>query len=324
MIRVFRCISLLSDDAHTRVLVNTTGQPKAIAYPTDSRLYLKALQTLVRQAKRHGFQLRRSHTRVAKSAALMAGRYAHAKQLKRMSRQVKKLKTFLGRVFREICRKIAGNTASKTLFARLLCLVERLLAQRPKDKNKLYALHAREVACIAKGKARTPTSSAPRSGLRRPIAKALSWRLRALRATPGHTLSDTVAQAVQMTGVEPERIYVDRGYRGHNYDGEASVMISGTKRGLTPQMKRELKRRSAIEATIGHMKADGRLDRNFLKGQAGDVINALLAAPDHNMCLILNALALWLAWIMTMTLRADKMANSNTSTNVFALRISMA
>ncbi len=79
-----------------------------------------------------------------------------------------------------------------------------------------------------------------------------------------------------MTG--PERVYVDRGYRGHNDEGKASVMLSGRTRGLSPQMKRELKRRSAIEATIGHMKTDGRLDRNFLKGQTGDAMNALLAA----------------------------------------------
>ncbi len=81
-----------------------------------------------------------------------------------------------------------------------------------------------------------------------------------------------------MTGVEPERVYVDRGYRGHNDEGEAPVMLSGRTRGLSPQMTRELKRRSAIEATIGQMKTDGRLDRNVLKGQTGDTMNALLAA----------------------------------------------
>ncbi len=139
-----------------RITVDTTVQPRNIAHPTDSRLYLKALQILVRQAKRHGIVLRRSHTRVARRAALMAGRYAHAKQFKRMRRVIRKLKTFLGRVYRDICRKIAGNGDLEARFARLLGLVERLLAQETKDKNKLYALHAPEVVCIAKGKARTP------------------------------------------------------------------------------------------------------------------------------------------------------------------------
>jgi len=89
--------------------------------------------------------------------------------------------------------------------------------------------------------------------------------------------------------------YVDKGYRGHDYDGKAKVMISGNKRGLTPTMKRELKRRSAIEPVIGHAKNDGRLGRNYLLGTAGDKINALLAAAGHNLRLILARLAHFLA-----------------------------
>ncbi len=96
--------------------------PKAIAYPTDSRLYLKALQALVRQAKRHGIVLRRSHTRVARRAALMAGRYAHARQFRRMRREIRKLKTYLGWVFRDIVRKISGNAGLEARFAKLLGL----------------------------------------------------------------------------------------------------------------------------------------------------------------------------------------------------------
>ena len=109
----------------------------------------------------------------------------------------------------------------------------------------------------------------------------------------GHTLAATVAQATVLSGREPERVYVDKGSRGHDYKGAAAVLIAGRKRGLTPTMKRELKRRSAIEATIGHMKTEGRLDRNWLLGHAGDAINALLAAAGHNLRLALNALALF-------------------------------
>ena len=116
-----------------------------------------------------------------------------------------------------------------------------------------------------------------------------------------------------MTGVEPERVYVDRGYRGHNDEGEAPVMLSGRTRGLSPQMTRELKRRSAIEATIGQMKTDGRLDRNVLKGQTGDAMNALLAAAGHNMRLILNAIAFWLVRVVNAVIRITKTAKPNTS-----------
>lgn len=304
----------VKESSFERITVDTTVMPKAIAHPTDSRLYLKALQILVRQAKRHGVPLRRSHTRVARRAALMAGRYAHARQFKRMRREIKRLKTFLGRVYRDICRKIAGNTGLEARFARLLGLVERLLAQKTRDKNKLYALHAPEVACIAKGKARTPYEFGAKVGIATTNREGLVLAAKTFGGNPydGHTLANTVAQAVEMTGAEPERIYADKGYRGHDYEGEAAVMLSGRKRGLSPQMKRELKRRSAIEATIGHMKTDGRLDRNFLKGQAGDAMNALLAAAGHNMRLIVNALAILLAWIVSATNKAAKMAKTDT------------
>jgi hypothetical protein len=98
-----------------------------------------------------------------------------------------------------------------------------------------------------------------------------------------------------MTGVTIQRLYVDKGYRGHNYDGKAKVMISGKKRGLTPTMKRELKRRSAIEPMIGHAKNDGRLKRNDLLGTVGDKINALLAAASRNLWLFLMLLVYVLA-----------------------------
>ena len=296
-----------------RVSVDTTVQPKAIAHPTDSRLYWKALQTLVRQAKRHGIALRQSHTRLAKAAMVRAGRHAHARQFRRMRRALKQLRTYLGRVFRDVGRKIAGNTALESKFARLLGLVERLLAQRPKDKDKLYALHAPEVVCIAKGKARTPYEFGAKIGIAVTNREGLVLAAKAFAGNPydGHTLTETLDQATSVSGVTPERIYVDKGYRGHNYTGAGEVMIAGRRRGLSATMRRELRRRSAIEATIGHMKTDGRLDRNFLLGQAGDAINALLAAAGHNLRLVLAALALWLAFILAAIAKA--IANANTA-----------
>jgi IS5 family transposase len=283
-----------------RVTVDTTVQPKAIAHPTDSRLYLKAIQILVRQAKRHGVVLRQSHTRLAKAAAVRAGRYGHARQFRRMRRELKRLRTYLGRVFRDISRKIAGNAALEARFARLLGLVERLLAQKPKDKNKLYSLHAPEVVCISKGKARAPYEFGCKVGIATTNREGLVLAAKSFKGNPydGHTLAATVDQAVEIGGVDPDRIYVDKGYRGHDYKGSGSVMIAGAKRGLTATMKRELKRRSAIEATIGHMKTDGRLDRNFLLGHVGDAINALLVAAGHNLRLILATLALWRALVL--------------------------
>ena len=139
-----------------RISVDTTVQPKAITHPTDAKLYLKALQALVRQAKRHGLELRQAHTRLAKRAAVQVGRYAHARQMRRMRRELKRLKTYLGRVYRDVARKVAGDEVLSRRFAPLLGLTERLLVQERTSKNKLYSLHAPEVVCIAKGKAHRP------------------------------------------------------------------------------------------------------------------------------------------------------------------------
>jgi len=283
-----------------RVTIDTTVQEKAIAHPTDSRLYLKALQALVRQAKKADITLRQSHTRLAKKASAKAGRYAHARQYKRMRRELKCLRTYLGRVYRDVGRKIAGDSEQEAHFARLLGLVERLLAQQPQDKNKLYSLHAPEVVCIAKGKAHKRYEFGCKVGVAATNKEGLFLASKAFEDNPydGHTLQATIDQAEAMTGVAVERAYVDKGYRGHHYEGRARVILSGRKRGLTPQMKRELRRRSAIEPMIGHAKNDGRLGRNYLLGHDGDRINALLAAAGHNLRLILNKLRLLFARIL--------------------------
>jgi IS5 family transposase len=283
-----------------RISVDTTVQPKAITYPTDAKLYLKALLALVRQAKRHGLELRQAHTRLAKRAAVQVGRYAHARQMRRMRRELKRLKTYLGRVYRDIARKVAGDVELSIRFAPLLGLTERLLTQARTSKNKLYSLHAPEVVCIAKGKAHRPYEFGSKVALAVTNREGFVLASKALEGNPydGHTLDATIGQVIAMTGIEPERTYVDQGYRGHDYAKADRVFLTRQRRGLTPTIKRELRRRSAIEPMIGHMKADGRLGRNHLLGAAGDAMNALLVAAGHNLRLILNWLRLVVAWLM--------------------------
>ena len=295
-----------------RVTVDTTVQPKAIAHPSDARLYLRALDTLVRQAKRRGVALRQSHTRLAKRDCQRAGRYAHARQFKRMRREIKRLKTYLGRMQRDVSRKTAGRPALERHFARLLPLVERLLAQQRHDKGKLYALHAPEVVCIAKGKAHKKYEFGCKVAVATTNREGFAVAAKAFPGNPydGHTLAQTNEQAVQVSGVEPTRYYADKGFRGHDYDKPEHVFISGRRRGLTPTMKRELKRRSAIEPMIGHMKTDGRLGRNYLLGHAGDAVNALLCAAGHNLRLILNHLRALFALILATLLGAQHRTTS--------------
>jgi transposase, IS5 family len=109
----------------------------------------------------------------------------------------------------------------------------------------------------------------------------------------------------KLTGCEIERSYVDskrtpltvdKGYRGHDTQNPRRVFISGQKRGVFGVIKRELRRRSAIEPVIGHLKAEGHLGRCYLKGRAGDAANAILSAIGYNFRRIL-------AWLRVLLLR---------------------
>lgn len=113
---------------------------------------------------------------------------------------------------------------------------------------------------------------------------------KALHANPfdGHTLGPVVAELEQLTGVETRRIHVDRGYRGHNHPHKFRVWITGQVRRVTRPIRREMKRRAAVEPVIGHLKAEHRLGRNYLKGRDGDRVNAVLAAAGYNFALLLR------------------------------------
>src|SRR5215213_4512333 len=290
-----------------RISVDTTVQPKAITHPTDAKLYLKALLALVRQARRHGLELRQAHTRLAKRAAVQVGRYAHARQMRRMRRELKRLKTYLGRVYRDVARKVAGDVELSIRFAPLLGLTERLLTQERTSKNKLYSLHAPEVVCIAKGKAHRPYEFGAKVAVAVMNREGFVLASKSLEGNPydGHTLNTTIDQVVALTDVEPARIYVDLGYRGHDYGHKERVFITRQRRGLTPTIRRELRRRSAIEPMIGHMKADGRRGRNHLLGVTGDAINALLVAAGNNLRMILTWLSLFVTWLMAVLMSSS-------------------
>ncbi len=120
----------------------------------------------------------------------------------------------------------------------------------------------------------------------------------------GHTLGQVIEETQALTGIEVERAYVDKGYRGHNAPKPLRVFRSGQKRGVHGQIKRELRRRAAIEPVIGHLKSDGHLGRNYLKGRHGDQANAVLTAVGYNLRLILNWMRTLLRRILEILLTA--------------------
>jgi transposase, IS5 family len=124
----------------------------------------------------------------------------------------------------------------------------------------------------------------------------------------GHTLAAVIDATEKLTGCAIERAYVDKGYRGHDTTNPHRVFIGGQKRGVFGTIKRELRRRSAIEAVIGHMKTDGHLGRCHLKGSNGDAANVILTAVGHNLRLVLAWLSSLLRLILLALCRAISLA----------------
>ena len=285
-----RAAGAVSERSLAEIAVDTTVMEKAIAHPTDSRLYERARRSLVALAGKAGIALRQTYNRLAPRLAARAGRHAHARQFRRMRKVLRTLKGYTGRVLRDIGRKIGAvpDERLRTRIEQRMALVTRLLRQTPKAPNKIYALHEPEVDCISKGKARIRYEFGTKVSIATTLAGGIVVGMRSMPGNPydGHTLADTLQQVETLTGQLPSLAVVDRGYRGHGVQG-TRVLISGTRRGLTPRLTRLLRRRSAIEPEIGHMKTDGRLTRCALKGTLGDALFAVLCGCGHNIRKIL-------------------------------------
>ncbi len=295
----------------TRVIVDTTVQEKNIAFPTNAKLMHKARERLIAMAGKHGLKLRQSYKRVGKYALIMQQRYAHAKHYKRARRQLKKLKTWLGRTIRDIERQISGNDALQDIFRAELWKAERVRTQRPRDDipKKIYSLHAPEVECIGKGKSHKPYEFGVKvsiaTTLNRSKGGQFAVHAKALPGKPydGHTLETVLPQIEALTGAALKRILADAGYRGHNasLEHKFKVFTTGQKRRMTPAIKRKMKRRAAVEPVIGHIKNEHRMTRNYLAHQHGDAINPILAAAGYNFHLLLKWIRLLLAllwWLL--------------------------
>jgi len=275
----------------SKVNVDTTVQEKAIAFPTDARLYEKARRLLVREAQKRGIELRQTYTRVGKKALHQQSRYRHARQLKRANKQTRRLRTYLGRVIRDIERKYPR--IDRFLSERLE-ISKRIYQQRRTDKNKLYSIFAPEVECIAKGKADKKYEFGCKTSFVSTSKNNWIVGAQALHGNPydGHTLAEALRQSEGLTGWKCRDIYCDRGYRGVKIAGgdDYNIHLAGRRRkGLTRSEHRWLKRRSAIEPLIGHLKEDHRLNRNHLLRKTGDRINAIMAACGFNIKKLLRA-----------------------------------
>jgi transposase, IS5 family len=271
-----------------KAIVDTTVMPKNITYPSDSKLYEKGCELLVKEAEKYDIPLRQNYNRVRKESLFKYFQFLRSRKLQKANKERKKMKTYLGRIFRDVKRKIAGNQSLENKVDPLLQKIDKLLHQQKDDKNKLYSLHEPDVCCISKGKMHKKYEFGSKVSIVITHKEGLVLSSEALKGNPfdGHTLKEALNHAEMMTGQKINSVYVDKGYRGHKIS-DRQVYISGQRK-LSLWFKKQLKRRSAIEPHIGHMKNEGKLGRNYLKGILGDQINALLCGVGHNFKMILR------------------------------------
>jgi transposase, IS5 family len=304
-----------------RVIVDTTVQPKNVMFPTDAKLLHRAREKLVALARKTGLDLRQSYTRVGKFALIKHQRYAHAKQFKRAGKALRKLRTYLGRTIRDIGRQILDDEQLQDIFRHPLHLAGRVLNQKQKQVakkslpsigSKVYSLHAPEVECIGKGKTHKPYEFGVKvsiaTTLHRSKGGLFALHAKALPGNPydGHTLATVIPEMEALIGNDIDRLLADAGYRGHNapLTHTFKVYTTGQKRRMTPVIKREMRRRAAVEPVIGHIKNEHRMERNYLAGTQGDAINAILAAAGYNFRLLLTWLRLLLRLMLVMSFSA--------------------
>lgn len=215
-------LTVVKERSLDRVIVDTTVIPKAIAHPTDSALLETARQQMVAFANEHNLALRQNYNKEAPRLAIQVGRYAHARQYNRMHGSLRKLKSRVGRIHRELIRQFELlPPESEQSGLELLQKVERILTKKPKDKNKLYSLHAPEAECISKGKAKNPYEFGVKVSIATTLNEGLVVGMRSTLGNPydGHVLHKALEQASILTNHRPKIAIVDKGYKGAAIDG---------------------------------------------------------------------------------------------------------
>jgi transposase, IS5 family len=296
-------LKLIKPQELTRVIVDSTVQHKSIAHPTDSRLLEIARVKLVEAAKDAGIELKQTFAKEGRYLSHKAGRYAHARQFKRMKRAIKRQRTIVGRLQREIERKASAiGAAMREALGETLNKASRIAAQSAQRNTadgqpKLYAWHAPEVDCISKGKARTPYEFGVKVGIASTFKGNLIVGARAFHGNPydGHTLREQLEQAtilMQDSAVKPATAFVDLGYRGVDADNpDVHIVHRGKVKRISEQERKLLRRRQAIEPIIGHVKSDHRMGRCHLKGETGDRLHAVLCSAGYNIKWLLRMIA---------------------------------
>ncbi|MEM6807141.1 MAG: IS5 family transposase [Bacteroidota bacterium] len=291
------------------VLVDTTVQTKAITYPTDAKLHKRIIEYGWSIADEEEIKLRQSYKRTVKE--LMKSQYnsQHPRRAKSAKKGLKRLRTITGRLLRDIVRKLPEDRLS--FYAPLLQRFEHIMNQKRGDSDKIYSLHATEVACIAKGKAFPKYEFGSKVALVQTKMSGIIVSAQNFQGNPhdSHTLLDTFLQYNRITDGLPKVAIVDRGFRGANKVLGVDILkpdkpTKGKSAYQKAKARKRFRRRASIEPVIGHLKDRFKLKRNWLKGTKGDQINVSLAAAAFNFKKWMNLREeILFAWIKYSVLR---------------------
>jgi IS5 family transposase len=284
------------------VCIDTTVQEKAITFPTDAKLYRKIIVHCLKIVRANSIQLRRTYAKEIKQRKLECRFAGHPKNLAKARKAVKRLKTIAGRLVRDIERKLPADIlqASQERFTQF----HRALQQKRGHKQKIYSLHEPHVYCMSKGKEHKKYEFGTKVSITATRDSKIIVGAMAFDSNQydGHTLPEVLLQLKRLMNYEPVAALCDRGYKGKSKINNTQILRPNSKTKDADQktqtlMRERFRKRAGIEPVIGHLKSDHRLNRNFLKGFAGDRMNVLLAAAAFNfkkwMRLFLFACYLW-------------------------------
>ena len=279
------------DEHHDVAFIDSTVQEKNITYPTDAKLHKKIVRKVLDIVHKLDLPLRQSYTFVLKRIYRDQRFRNHPKNRQKALRADKKLRTIAGRLVRELKRNLGEHLGYTELIERF----EAILAQRRHSGKKIYSIHEPQVQCISKGKEHKKYEFGNKVSVIRSATGIILGARSFRNEYDGHTIEASLEQVERLTHRKIKILAGDRGYRGRKEVNGTRILIPDTPKQSDSRHQRRKKhklfcKRAGIEPTIGHLKSDHRLGRNFYKGLAGDAINILLAAAAYNFKRAMKAL----------------------------------
>lgn len=298
------------DDRHHDVaFIDSTVQEKNITYPTDAKLHKKIVRKVLGIVHELGLPLRQSYTFVLKRIYRDQRFRNHPKNRNKALKADRKLRTIAGRLVRELKR----NLGEHSLYNKLIERFEAILAQRRHSGKKIYSIHEPDVQCISKGKEHKKYEFGNKVSIIRSATGIILGAQSFRNEYDGHTIEASLAQVERLTQRKIRILAGDRGYRGKKEVNGTQILIPDAPKPSDSRYQKRKKhklfcKRAGIEPTIGHLKSDYRLGRNFYKGVTGDAVNLLLAAAAYNFKRAMRAL-LFLFKIIREMLRERSLMN---------------